>query len=92
MTAGKNTEFIKALALQYGFDHCGIAKAAVLDEDAKRLENWLNKGMHGTMHYMENHFDMRIDPSRLVPGVVLAAEHQGRSHRRGVSGCSISLH
>ena len=39
-----------------------------MDEDARRLESWLNKGMQGTMQYMENHFDLRIDPSRLVPG------------------------
>jgi len=39
-----------------------------LDEDARRLETWLKKGMHGTMQYMENYFDMRIDPSKLVPG------------------------
>jgi len=51
-----------------GFQHCGIARAVPLDEDARRLEAWLNQGMHGTMRYMENHFDMRIDPSRLVPG------------------------
>ncbi len=58
---------IKQTAQQLGFDHCGIAKAAVLNEDARRLESWLNKGMHGSMQYMENHFDMRIDPSKLVP-------------------------
>ncbi len=59
---------IKQWCLQLGFDHCGIARAVPLDEDARRLENWLHQGMHGTMHYMENHFDLRIDPSRLVPG------------------------
>jgi epoxyqueuosine reductase len=66
-TTEKHTELIKKFAAQYGFDHCGIAKAEVLNEDAKRLESWLNNGMHGTMQYMENHFDLRIDPSRLVP-------------------------
>ena len=68
ITIEKNTRIIKELAAQFGFDHCGIAKAVVLDEDARRLETWLNKGMHGSMQYMENHFDMRIDPSKLVPG------------------------
>jgi epoxyqueuosine reductase len=63
-----NTSFIKQLALELGFDHAGIAKAAALDEDARRLEAWLNKGMHGGMHYMQNHFDLRIDPRKLVPG------------------------
>jgi len=51
-----------------GFDYCGIAKAEKLEADAKRLENWLNKGFNGSMQYMEKHFDLRVDPSRLVPG------------------------
>ena len=64
----KHTELIKTLAVNLGFDYCGIAKAQFLNEDARRLEQWLSKGMHGTMQYMENHFDLRIDPSKLVPG------------------------
>jgi epoxyqueuosine reductase len=56
------------MAVQFGFDYCGIARAVPLDDDARRLENWLNKGMHGNMQYMENYFDLRIDPARLVPG------------------------
>jgi len=64
----KNAEFIKKISGHLGFDYCGIAKARALDDDARRLELWLHKGMHGTMQYMENYFDMRIDPSRLVPG------------------------
>jgi epoxyqueuosine reductase len=66
--AQKHTEFIKTIAANLGFDYCGIAKAQLLGEDAKRLENWLSKGMHGSMQYLENHFDLRIDPSKLVPG------------------------
>ncbi len=64
----QNTYYIKELANRLGFDHCGIAKAQRLDDDARRLENWLNKGMHGDMKYMENHFEMRVDPTKLVPG------------------------
>ncbi len=64
----KHTILIKQLASQLGFDFCGIAKATKLDDDARRLEAWLNKGMHGTMKYMERYFDMRIDPGKLVPG------------------------
>ncbi|MEO7265192.1 MAG: tRNA epoxyqueuosine(34) reductase QueG [Ferruginibacter sp.] len=62
------TFFTKQLANTLGFDYCGIAKAIRLDDDAKRLENWLNKGMHGSMHYMQNYFDLRVDPTKLVPG------------------------
>jgi epoxyqueuosine reductase len=63
-----NTQFVKQKARESGFDFCGIAKAEFLDDDAKRLENWLKKGFHGSMNYMENHFDLRTDPSKLVPG------------------------
>ncbi|HEX8314376.1 MAG TPA: tRNA epoxyqueuosine(34) reductase QueG [Flavisolibacter sp.] len=64
----QHTSIIKNLSAAFGFDYCGIAKAQPLDDDARRLEAWLNKGLHGKMQYMENHFDLRIDPSKLVPG------------------------
>jgi epoxyqueuosine reductase len=64
----KHTILVKQLASQLGFDFCGIARAAKLDDDARRLESWLNKGLHGNMKYMERYFDLRIDPSKLVPG------------------------
>lgn len=51
-----------------GFDFVGISKADFLEEEAPRLENWLNKNMHGQMSYMQNHFDKRLDPRILVPG------------------------
>ena len=64
----KHTHLIKQEAARLGFQSCGIAVARPLDEDARRLESWLNKGFHGKMQYMENYFDLRIDPSKLVPG------------------------
>jgi epoxyqueuosine reductase len=63
-----HTLFIKQQAKILGFNYCGIAKAEQLQADAKRLENWLQKGMHGNMQYMQNYFDERIDPTKLVPG------------------------
>ena len=68
MSLQAHTHIIKQLAASYGFDYCGIAKAAPLTEDARRLEAWLHAGLHGKMNYMENHFDLRIDPTKLVPG------------------------
>lgn len=53
---------------ELGFDYCGIARAQKLDDDARRLETWLSNGMHGKMQYMENYFDLRTDPTKLVPG------------------------
>ena len=64
----ESADLIKSIAAAIGFDDCGIAKAMPLDEDARRLENWLNKGLHGEMKYMENHFELRTDPTKLVPG------------------------
>ncbi|MFN4285911.1 MAG: tRNA epoxyqueuosine(34) reductase QueG [Lacibacter sp.] len=66
--AATYTQLIKTEAARIGFFSCGIAPAKRLDEDARRLEQWLHKGMHGQMHYMERYFELRIDPSRLVPG------------------------
>jgi len=66
--AFKHTSMIKAEATRLGFTACGIAKATRLNDDARRLEQWLSKGYSGTMHYMERHFDMRVDPTLLVPG------------------------
>lgn len=60
--------FIFQQAIALGFSHCGFAKAEPLYEDAKRLEKWLQNNRHGKMQYMENYFDLRIDPSKLVPG------------------------
>ncbi len=64
----KHTAFIKSKASELGFDYCGIAKAQRLDEDAERLEQWLHNGYHGSMQYMENYFDKRVDPTLLVDG------------------------
>jgi epoxyqueuosine reductase len=64
----EHTLFVKNTAHSLGFNYCGIAKAERLDEEAQRLESWLNKGFHGKMNYMENYFDLRTDPTKLVPG------------------------
>ena len=60
------TTIIKTEAKRLGFLSCGISKAEFLEEEAPRLEKWLNQHMHGNMQYMENHFDKRLDPTRLV--------------------------
>ena len=64
----KNTIIIKSIAKDLGFDFCGISRAEFLEDDAPKLEAWLKKGHHGKMAYMENHFDKRLDPTKLVPG------------------------
>ncbi len=56
------------MSARVGFHSCGISKAGFLEEEAPRLEQYLKAGFHGTMSYMENYFDMRLDPTKLVPG------------------------
>ena len=68
ITIRHHTKLIKDTALRLGFNYCGIAKAQYLDDDARRLENWLQQGFQGKMQYMENYFDLRVDPAKLVPG------------------------
>ena len=64
----ERSQFIKLKAAEIGFDFCGISKAEFLETEAPRLEDWLNKNHQGQMGYMANHFDMRLDPQKLVEG------------------------
>jgi len=59
---------VRKKARELGFNGCGFSRAGQLDKEARRLEQWLNEGRHGTMDWMENNFDKRIDPTLLVPG------------------------
>lgn len=67
-TLEKRSQLIKRRAKELGFLSCGIAKADFLAEEAPRLEKWLKNQYHGQMSYMENHFDLRLDPRLLVEG------------------------
>jgi epoxyqueuosine reductase len=67
-SAHQYTHLIKEEAMRLGFDFCGIAKAGFLEEEAPRLEQWLLQNRHGKMKYMENYFDKRLDPRKLVEG------------------------
>lgn len=62
------SHFIKTEAAKMGFRHCGIAKCRRLDEHESKLAGWLEKGRHGKMQYMENHFEKRLNPALLVDG------------------------
>lgn len=62
----KYSQIIKAEAQRLGFLSCGISKAGFLEQEAPRLENWLNNQMNGQMIYMENHFDKRLNPTLLI--------------------------
>lgn len=66
MRQSEITRQIKDKAYELGFLACGVAKAEFLEKEAGHLEKWLKKGMHGKMHYMENHFEKRVNPTLLV--------------------------
>lgn len=79
MSATLHTRLIREEARRLGFSFIGMARAERMDEEARRLEAWLHKGMHGQMAYMENYFEQRVDPRLLVEGarsvVSLAYNH-----------------
>ncbi|GAB3166415.1 tRNA epoxyqueuosine(34) reductase QueG [Telluribacter humicola] len=64
----QRSKFLKAKAIELGFDFCGISKAEFLEEEAPRLDEWLTRNYHGQMAWMANHFDKRLDPRKLVDG------------------------
>ncbi len=63
-----HSEKIKSHALELGFDACGISRVRFLEEDSKKLGEWLEKDMHGEMSYMANYFEKRTNPEELLPG------------------------
>ncbi|MGB5244072.1 MAG: tRNA epoxyqueuosine(34) reductase QueG [Lutimonas sp.] len=60
------SRLLKEEAIKLGFDFCGVAKSEFLQSETDHLEEWLKNGYQGKMSYMENHFDVRLDPGKLV--------------------------
>jgi epoxyqueuosine reductase len=85
------------LAIQVGFDDCGIAPVQRLDNDAQFMDQWIAQGLHGNMDYLERNRDKRYDPSVLVPGaqtVVVCLLHfnkSGRDYHRTVKSMLFQL-
>ncbi|MCP4566224.1 MAG: tRNA epoxyqueuosine(34) reductase QueG [FCB group bacterium] len=67
MNSTEKTAFIKNLAAEFGFAACGISRVEELTEEASRLEAWLKRNLHGQMNYLADHFDLAIDPRKLMP-------------------------
>ena len=84
------SENISKLALEVGFDACGIAPVHRLNDDAEFMDKWIAQGLHGEMDYFTRNRDKRYDPSVLVPGAqtvvvcLLSFEHCGRDYHRRV--------
>ena len=91
------SENISKLALEVGFDACGVAPVRRLDDDALFMTNWIAHGLHGEMDYLERNCDKRYDPAVLVPGAqtmvvcLLSFEHSGRDYHRRVKSLLYTL-
>ena len=68
MDIREKTKLVKRKCFDLGFSHVGISKSVFLEKEARRLEEWLSNDFNGKMSYMENHFDKRTDPGKLVDG------------------------
>ncbi|GHB67207.1 epoxyqueuosine reductase [Psychrosphaera saromensis] len=66
---GKLNEKIKLWGQELGFQHVGISDIDLSAQEPKML-NWLEKGFHGEMGYMETHGTKRSRPAELLPGTV----------------------
>jgi epoxyqueuosine reductase len=60
---------IKTRATALGFAQIGVSDVDLSDAEP-RLLDWLNKGFHGDMHYMQAHGTKRARPAELVPGTL----------------------
>jgi epoxyqueuosine reductase len=80
MLSGK----IKERAFVEGFDAVGIVRAAPLEAERERLEQWLNRGLQGEMRWMERDPSQRTDPRLLFPAarsvVVVALNYYTPQH------------
>ncbi len=96
MTAAERSALIKSHAKDLGFISVGISRAEFMEEEARRLEDWLNAGLHGKMSYMQNHFDKRVNPSKLVPGaksvISLAYNYYNPTEQNDTDAPKISMY
>jgi epoxyqueuosine reductase len=94
MNSQANSNAIKNLALSFGFDACGIAKARELSAHTTYLKTWLDNGYHADMHWMANHLEKRIDPTKLVDGaksvIVVLKNYYPNEYRFGQHDLKIS--
>lgn len=78
---------IKTEAYRLGFSACGIARVMPLNNESENLDKWLNSKYNGEMKYMENHFNIRLDPALLVDGAksVISLAYNYYSSQRQVA-------
>lgn len=58
--------WIKVQALELGFSDCVIARPDAQAE-LPRLQEYLERGYHGDMKFLEENLEKRADPTLLIP-------------------------
>ncbi len=91
MTPAELKSFIQHRAIELGFNGVGVARVERLDQEADRLRQWLGLGNQGTMSYMENHFEKRVNPAELVPGAKTVISFSFNYHQADVDRKAGSL-
>ena len=61
-------EHIKQLALEVGFDLCGVAQCSNFDDDRAFLEGWIREGYASSLDYLKRNIEHRADVTTIVPG------------------------
>ncbi|HKK68591.1 MAG TPA: tRNA epoxyqueuosine(34) reductase QueG [Bacteroidales bacterium] len=96
MTKEAKSDAIKEEAQKLGFAACGFSEATFLEEDSDRLKHWLDSGYHASMHYMENYFQKRADPTLLVEGaksvISLLMNYKTENRQESPSAPVVSKH
>jgi len=58
---------IKEQALFEGFNKVGIVGASALEDEGRRLKEWLARGYHGEMSWMARDVEKRVNPAEIFP-------------------------
>ena len=61
------TQQIRAEAIGLGFSKVGFARAGESRPEGAHLREWLNRGFHASMSWMERNAEKRIDPRNVLP-------------------------
>lgn len=69
MNKSEITSRLKSEARQIGFDLIGVVRPKPLAAEGDRLKEWLEKGLHGEMKWLEREPEKRSDPALLLPGI-----------------------
>ncbi len=79
------TDRVRRVVLEdLGFDLVGFAPAERMEQEGARYEDWIARGMHGSMQWMERNVDRRIDVREILPSarsVIVVARNYYTPHK-----------